>query len=480
MRHHSGLKLSVIALSLMAVTGCTATYASRSEVIRSEMTQVIRDAAYYETATIDELLAPVALYPDALLSHILIAATYPLEVVQAERWTQDYAHLDAEAALAAVEPQPWDPSVKALVATPGVLKRMSTDLAWTQALGEAFLAEEEAVLASIQSLRQQAYTAGNLASDEHINVQREEKTIVIETVRREVVYVPYYDSRYVYGDWWWQNRSPVYWHYPSLHVSIGSGIYWGVNYHVPSAYYFSSFYWPQRYVVVHHHHYHKPKKHYPERRQIVQDGRRWQHEPEHRRGVKFKRRELQWDGPKRQIVDRRDPVANQEPQRRKLSTAPTITENPGKRVQSRDTRIADDRLRRDVVDITDQPIRQQRPSIRTPTEIRTRLAERPTITNQPTRERPQISTPLPRQQPLFKQSPQPRISEPVAQRPVQRMPAVSSPVVRQPAVSQPSYSRPALQSPVIQQPRIQQPQARSVQPIVRPAVRPSRPKQDIE
>ncbi|WP_417657636.1 DUF3300 domain-containing protein [Pseudidiomarina aestuarii] len=506
MRHHTSLKLSVIALSLMAVTGCTSTYAARSEVVRSETTQVVRDAAYYENATVDELLAPIALYPDALLSHILIAATYPLEVVQAERWTQDYEHLDADAALTAVESQPWDPSVKALVATPDVLKRMSEDLAWTQALGEAFLAEEEAVLASIQSLRQQAYTAGNLASDEHINVQREEKTIVIETVRREVVYVPYYDSRYVYGDWWWRNRSPVYWHYPSLHVSVGSGIYWGINYHVPSAFYFSSFYWPQRYVVVHHHHYHKPKQRYPERRQIVRDGRRWQHEPEHRRGVKFKRRDLQWDGPKRHVVERRDPAENRTVERRKLSTTPTVTENPGKRLSTRDTRVADDRLRQDVFDITEQPVRTQRPAVRTPEDVRTRLAQKPTITEQPTRARPQVSTPLPKQQPLFKQTPQPRIAEPAVQprvrnsQPVLRQqptrppvvsqprvsqprvsqPSYSRPAVSQPRVSQPSYSRPAVSQPAVSQPRVSQPSVQPVQPVSRPAVRSSRPQQDIE
>src|SRR5690625_3640906 len=102
------------------------------------------------------MLAPIALYPDTVLSHLLIAATYPLEVVQAERWTQRHPGLQGAEAVAAVEDEDWDPSVKAMVAFPHILERMSEDLNWTQDLGDAFLLDEERVLFGIQELRQRA------------------------------------------------------------------------------------------------------------------------------------------------------------------------------------------------------------------------------------------------------------------------------------------------------------------------------------
>src|SRR5690606_9466242 len=104
------------------------------------------DSGDFTAAELDQMLAPVALYPDTVLSHVLIASTYPLEVVQADRWTRENPGLETEAAVAAVENQDWDPSVKALVAFPQVLDRMSADLAWTQRLGDAFLADEGAVM----------------------------------------------------------------------------------------------------------------------------------------------------------------------------------------------------------------------------------------------------------------------------------------------------------------------------------------------
>src|SRR5690606_2524898 len=133
----------------------------------------------------------------------LIASTYPLEVVQAARWATANSKLRAEAALSAVDHQDWDPSVKALVAFPQILQRMSDDLDWTQRVGDAFLADEAEVMDVIQDLRQKAYASGNLDKMEHVRVQREEKVIVIEPAVERVVYVPYYDFRLIYGNWWW-------------------------------------------------------------------------------------------------------------------------------------------------------------------------------------------------------------------------------------------------------------------------------------
>jgi hypothetical protein len=213
------------------------------------------------------MLAPVALYPDSVLSNILIAATYPVELVQAARWSRDNPGLEGEAALRAVEDKDWDPSVKALVAFPELLARMDDDIAWTQRLGDAFMFQETTVMDTIQNLRDRAYAQGNLRTNDHVRVVREEKTIVIEPARREVVYVPYYDTRVVYGSWWWHSHPPVYWAHP-VGYHPRSAFYWGRPVYVTPAFYYSSFYWPQRHVVVIHH-VHRPPQ-------------RWHYTPRHR------------------------------------------------------------------------------------------------------------------------------------------------------------------------------------------------------
>ena len=152
-------------------------------------------------AQLDQILAPIALYPDTLLSHILMASTYPLEIIQAARWRATNADLDEKQALNAVENKDWDPSVKALVPFNELLQKLSEDLDWLQSLGSAFLVNEQQILTSIQNLRQKAYQQGNLANNDYVNVEQEKSEIIIETVREEIVYVPYYDTRVVYGNW---------------------------------------------------------------------------------------------------------------------------------------------------------------------------------------------------------------------------------------------------------------------------------------
>ena len=117
----------------------------------------------YTQAQLDQMLAPIALYPDPLLSQILMAATYPLEVVKAARWSEQHPGLQGDDAVRAVEYEDWDPSVKSLVAFPRVIRMMSDRLDWTQDLGEAFLEQEPYVMDTIQRLRERALAAGNLA-----------------------------------------------------------------------------------------------------------------------------------------------------------------------------------------------------------------------------------------------------------------------------------------------------------------------------
>ena len=244
-----------------------------------------------DQAELDQLLAPIALYPDTLLSHVLVAATYPLEVVQAARWRKANKQLDEQQALNAVEDKDWDPSVKALVPFNDLLQKFSDDLDWLQAIGDAFLSNEEQVLASVQNLRQKAYAAGNLHDNEYIDISKDdEDAIVIQSVQKEVVYVPYYDTRVVYGDWWWHDYPPLFWHRPSYYV-WHAGFYWSPRYVISPAFYFGGFSWHERYVYVDHGYRRQAHRNwsYYHGRQIVRSKEysRWQHDQHHRRGVHY-------------------------------------------------------------------------------------------------------------------------------------------------------------------------------------------------
>ncbi len=218
-----------------------------------QSTLAATDRSDYSQAQLEQILAPIALYPDSVLSHILIASTHPLDLIQAARWWQSNRDLTGESAVNAVEHRDWDPSVKALVAFPEIIARMNDDLEWTEDLANAFLRNEAAVMASIQALRAQAYAAGNLDSLEHFRVVRDAETIVIEPVRTQVIFIPYYDSRRVYGHWRWRDHPPVYWDYSRHggHV-YERGIHFGWSMGIPVAagFYFSAFRWHSGQVVV--------------------------------------------------------------------------------------------------------------------------------------------------------------------------------------------------------------------------------------
>lgn len=245
-------------------------------------------AAEFSQGQLDSLLAPIALYPDTVLSHVLIASTYPLEVVQADRWARSHKQLQGDDAVNAVENQDWDPSVKALVAFPDILRRMSDDLDWTQQLGDAFLANESQVMDTVQNLRSKAYASGNLDKMEHVKVVREDRIISIEPAVERVVYVPVYDTRVVYGSWWWPDYPPIYWNHPTSYVYV-SGFYWGPRVYIGSPFFFTGCHWHERRVVVINHYHDYPSHHYYNNRAIIHnhDSRYWNHNPTHRRGVAY-------------------------------------------------------------------------------------------------------------------------------------------------------------------------------------------------
>lgn len=172
----------------------------------------------FSAAQLDQMMAPIALYPDPLLAQMLMAATYPLEVVEAARWSKDNPNLKVEAALAAVKDKGWDVSVTSLVAFPQVLAMMNSKLDWTQKIGDAMIAQQSDVAASIQRLRAQSQAAGMLKSTPQQTVTSQPASagapagtpaaIVIQPTNPDVVYVPTYDTNAVYGSWPYANNPP--------------------------------------------------------------------------------------------------------------------------------------------------------------------------------------------------------------------------------------------------------------------------------
>src|SRR6202453_3477763 len=149
---------------------------------------------------LQQLVAPIALYPDSLVAQILAASTFPEQVVEADRWLEAHPDLKGDALGQAIDPQPWDPSVKALVAFPSILGNMDKNLSWTSSLGDAFYNQQQDVMNAVQVMRQRAQAAGNLQSTPQQTVEDQDSTITIQPTDTEVVYVPAYDPWLVYGD----------------------------------------------------------------------------------------------------------------------------------------------------------------------------------------------------------------------------------------------------------------------------------------
>jgi hypothetical protein len=174
----------------------------------SQGTQGTEESKTFKQEELDQMLAPIALYPDDLLMQILIASTYPLEIVQAARWVKQNKDLKGDKLTEALEKEDWDPSVKSLVNFPEVLERMNENLQMTQKLGDALLGQEKQVMDTIQMLRKKADEAGNLKDNPQQKVVKEQETIIIESANPEVIYVPSYNPAVVYGSWWWPAFPP--------------------------------------------------------------------------------------------------------------------------------------------------------------------------------------------------------------------------------------------------------------------------------
>ena len=247
---------------------------------------------------LDQMLAPIALYPDSLLVQVLMAATYPLEVVQAARWVSANPNLRADDMANALDKKNWDPSVKSLVNFPSILTMMNDKLEWTQDIGDAFLGQKEQVMDTVQDLRAKAYNLGNLATTREQVIVVEEDTIVIEPASPQIIYVPLYNPTVVYGPWWYPAYPPYYYHPPgyaatragivSFGVGLTAGVAWG--------YAWGNVNWARNQVYVHparsitiNNFYtgHGPGewRHDPSHRNELSV---WRHDPDHRKGVAYR------------------------------------------------------------------------------------------------------------------------------------------------------------------------------------------------
>jgi len=243
-------------------------------------------AAPLTAAQVDRLVAPIALYPDPLIAQILMAATYPLEVVEADRWLQipASAALKEDALTAALQQQPWDPSIKSLVTFPQLLHMLDANLDWTEQLGDAFLAQPADVMDAVQRLRRRAQAAGSLASTPQQTVSTEDQEIVIEPANPDIFYVPAYNPWCVYGAWPDADHPPFYFgSWAGECVPADNFIAFGAGIYPPFGFWaWGRFDWRRHDIRVTH-----------ERFQQFHTGHEppggiWQHDPAHRHGVPYR------------------------------------------------------------------------------------------------------------------------------------------------------------------------------------------------
>jgi hypothetical protein len=287
----SAMRLLAIVLSLgLAVSLSSHAIAEEAPAETHAQQQLLSEGE------LDALVAPIALYPDALLAQVLMASTYPLEVVQAERWAKANKSLKGDKLKEAMSKQDWDASVKAIVASPTVLSMMNGDLDWLEKLGDAVLAQQADVMDAIQRLRSKAQANGKLTTTKQQKVtatqQGDKQVIVIEPISPESVYVPYYEPSVVYGTWPYEDYPPYYFPPAPGYIfggALATGIAWGAAYAIGNAVW-DNFDWGHGNINV------DIDKNFNFDRHVDRNNVRvehWQHNAEHRRGVGYNNKQVQ-------------------------------------------------------------------------------------------------------------------------------------------------------------------------------------------
>jgi uncharacterized membrane protein YgcG len=253
----------------------------------SEENAVTQQPRTYSQEELDRLLAPIALYPDTLLSQVLMASTYPLEVVAADRWLKQNQSLTGDSLDTALQEKSWDVSVKSLCHFPNVLAMMSDKLDLTNDLGNAFLGQQEQVMNTIQSMRAKAQAQGNLSSTDTQKVTSQEGAIAIEPATPEVIYVPVYDPCWVYGPWWYPACAPLWFWYPGF--VVGAGFFFGPGIFIGPLDFWCGFRWNRHQIFV------NVNKtfvvHRPSITRMHGGTEVWAHNPVHRRGIAYHNQE---------------------------------------------------------------------------------------------------------------------------------------------------------------------------------------------
>ncbi len=280
-----------IAVSCVVVLSQTSSLALAQEA-QPQATTTTTETPKISNDELDSLVAPIALYPDPLLSQMLAASTYPLEIIQLQQWLERNKNLKGKALTDAVAKQDWDPSVQAMAAFPDVVKKLADNIQWTTDLGNAFLAQPSDVMDAVQRMRAKAQSTGNLKTGAQQNVKTQtveggKQVIVIEPASPDVVYVPTYDPVVVYGP-------PVYpypllfyppGYYTGMALSFGAGFAlgaawggWGWN-----------FGWGGGNIIINNNNVFINNYNHIHHRFYAHGGNRWRHDPQHRRGAPYNR-----------------------------------------------------------------------------------------------------------------------------------------------------------------------------------------------
>jgi hypothetical protein len=428
-------KKTILATLLAAIAATPLTLAPLQVQAQAQAQHV------YTQAELDQMLAPIALYPDALLSQILMAATYPAEVAEAARWSRANPGLQGDDAVRAAQNEDWDPSVKSLLAFPQILTRMDENPGWTQALGDAFLDQEPQVMDTVQQLRRRAQAAGNLQSSDQLVVQQQGPVILIQPARPEYIYVPYYDPMIVYGPWWWPAYRPVVWApwpgYARVHrPGVSIGFWWGAPVGLSASFFFGNFDWRERHVRVVNvnNYYYRPPQ--VVSRTVVVERNRWQHDPSHRRNVSYRtpevrqrfaefqprnneetrRAEQRRPDERHQVLSR--PPEQPQVQQRQAQPAPqqqapqVQQQAPKVQQQESQTRQEERRARQKEWQVRQQELRarqQQAPQPQRPAPQAPQPAPQPQA-QQPAQQ-PQAQQPAPRPAPQVRREARPRMPE---------------------------------------------------------------------
>ena len=287
-----GKTLIALALAMampVAVSAQTADNPSASSSPAQPASQQPPGAELLKPEQLEALVAPIALYPDELLANVLAASTYPLEMVQADRWLKERKNLKGDALKKEVDKQSWDDSVKALSSTADVISMMSDKVDWTKSLGDAVLAQQADVMDAIQRLRTKAYDNKKLVTtkQQKVSVQTQEskQAIVIESADPNTMYVPYYDPAAVYGSWPYAEYPPYYFGYPPYIGAgvIAAGLAFGAGWAIGrwGNYWGGGCNWGNRNLYVNHYN------------RINNIGNNWQHNPAHRQGVRYNNANVQ-------------------------------------------------------------------------------------------------------------------------------------------------------------------------------------------